>query len=156
MRGQSTTSWMAPLALLLAAGALALSLVMWLDRPGAAPAPREAVPPARMAAPLALAGKTGLLSRLAGERRAVLRIQLTFAAAGALQALCVAESADGTQAPCFAGAAAAGTWSLEGAALCLVAPAVGIGERTCYALSGTPPQVELAGQGLLAGTMSLR
>ncbi len=155
MPGRTATSWMAPLALLMAAGALALSLMMWWDRPGAAPAQRDAAAPPH-GAPLALAGKTGLMSRLAGERRAVMRIQLTFGPAGVLQAVCVAETADGTQAACFAGAATAGTWSLDGASLCLVAPAAGIVERACYALSGTPPQVELAGQGLLAGAMSLR
>lgn len=160
MSGKSETVWrgVALLGFVMAAAALALSLMFW-SRAGDKAETRVAAPPAPRAAPSstpALAGRTATLSRLLSERRAVARIQLGFGASGALDAACSAEAADGAQSPCFGAEKGTGTWSLSGARLCLSSAVVNLAAETCYELSGEAPALTLAGPGFLAGNMMLR
>jgi hypothetical protein len=136
------------------AAALGISLLLW-SRGAEKPAQSAAAPPV---APQghALAGKTGTLSRLLADRRAVARIQFGFRPNGALDASCRAETADGAESACFGDEKGTSTWSLQGTRLCLVAPAINLRAESCYELSGEAPSLQLAGSGFLAGNMMLR
>ena len=105
---------------------------------------------------LNLAGRTGTLSRISSERRAVMRIQLQFGAGGALAATCTTESAEGGQSPCFGQASGGGRWSLNGATLCVSSPVLDLPGNTCFQVSGSGNQLTLSGPGFLAGAMFLR
>lgn len=139
----------------LAAGAAALALhfsggIANRAAPSAAP-----VPPRSAAVP-ALTGRTATLSRLLAERRAVARVEMTFGDKGVLDVICRAEAADGAITACFGSEKGTGTWSIEGASLCISAAVLGLESAHCYALGGEPPALTLEGPGILAGNMRLR
>jgi hypothetical protein len=117
------------------------------DKPGAEP---------QRGGVVQLAGRTGTISRLSPERRVVMRMHLQFAAGGVMGVSCVAELADGGQGACFGQANGTGTWSLNGASLCLSSAVINLAERTCYQVSGSGGQLVLSGPGLLAGVMFVR
>jgi hypothetical protein len=75
---------------------------------------------------------------------------------GALTASCSAEAPDGAQSPCFGQQSGAGTWSLNGATLCLTSAVLGLGGQSCYQLSGEGNQLVASGPGIVAGPMFLR
>lgn len=156
MSGRSELVWRGLALLGFAMGGAAL-LLQLAGREGAEP--RAAVPEAQ--APTArvlpsLTGRTATMSRLLPERRAVARIRLVFGANGALEAACIAEAADGAQAPCFGAGNGSGTWSQNGARLCLASAVVDLAAEACYEVTGDAPALSLAGPGFLAGTMQLR
>ncbi len=140
----------------LISGAAALAL-QFTGRAGDRAATIAAAPstPRASAAP-ALAGRTATLSRLLPERRAVARIELVFGAKGVLNVTCRAEAADGAMSACFGDEKGTGTWSVEGASLCIAAAVLGLASPHCYGLGGEPPTLTLGGPGLLAGNIQLR
>lgn len=140
----------------LAAGAAALALHFSGDI-GKRAAPSAAAPvPPRAAAVPALAGRTATLSRLLAERRAVARVEMAFGDKGVLDVICRAEAADGAITACFGSEKGTGTWSIEGASLCISAAVLGLESAHCYALGGESPALTLEGPGILAGNMRLR
>jgi len=158
-RGDAIWRGIALLGLATGTAALVGTLLLWNRLATRAPETRIAAPRAPSApssGPLALAGRTGVLSRISPERRAVLRIQLTFGANGALDIACRAEGADGGESACFEREKGTGTWSLSAARLCVTAEALKLAPDSCYALSGETPNLVLAGPGILAGNMMLR
>lgn len=151
---ESIWRWIAVAGLATGSVALAGTVVLWLRMmPEVGTRASDAAPAAALPR---LDGRTGVLSRILAERRAVARIRLRFGAGGVLAASCLAEAAEGGVAACFAAAESAGTWALRDGALCLAAAAIDLADATCYALSGSDGQWTLAGPGLLAGTMQLR
>ncbi len=122
------------------------------------PAKREEAKPDAPARPggLQFAGRTGALSRLSAEKRAVMRIQMHFGAGGAMTVTCVTEQSGGAQAACFAQQSGPGTWTFNGTTLCIASAVINQPSNVCYQVSGTPPQIVLSGPGLLAGAMALR
>ncbi len=123
------------------------------DKP---PETAKAPEPAARPGAYQLAGRTGSLSRISPERRAVMRIHLQFGSGGTMGVSCVAELADGGQSGCFGQANGTGTWSLTGTTLCLASAVINLAARTCYQVSGAGNQVVLSGPGILAGAMFLR
>ena len=116
----------------------------------------DAPAPPRVSAAPALAGRTGTLSRLLSDRRAVARVEMAFGDKGVLDVICRAEAADGAVSACFGSEKGVGTWSVEGTSLCIAAAVLGLGSPHCYELGGEPPALTLAGPGFLAGNMRLR
>jgi hypothetical protein len=156
MSAKSEMLWRGVALAGLVAGAAALAL-QFTGRAGdraATPAAAPSMP--RASAAEALAGRTATLSRLLSERRAVARIELVFGAKGVLGVACRAEAADGAIAACFGDEKGAGTWSVEGASLCIAAAVLGLASPHCYQLGGEPPALTLVGPGFLAGNMQLR
>jgi serine/threonine protein kinase len=133
------------------------------DKPAEKP-PEATKPPETTKAPdphsrpgaFQLAGRTGRLSRISAERRAVMRIELQFGAGGALGASCSAESADGGQSACFGQRNGGGRWTLNGSTLCISSAVLNLPGNACYEVSGGGNQVRLAGAGFLAGAMLLQ
>jgi hypothetical protein len=129
-----------------------------VEAPKPAERPREAArppdPPAAAGA-YQFAGRTGVLSRISSERRAVLRVRLQFGAGGTLGVDCSAESADGGRSACYGQRTGGGRWALNGTTLCLSAAALNLPGNACYQVSGAGDQLTLAGGGFLAGTMRL-
>ena len=127
------------------------------EKPPEAPKPPEAAkaPEARPGA-LQLMGRTARLSRISSERRAVMRIEMQFGAAGALSVSCSAEAADGGQTACFGQRSGGGRWSLNGATLCISSPVINLPGNACYEVSGSGNQYRLSGGGLLAGALLLQ
>jgi hypothetical protein len=137
------------LGLAMGVAALGVSLLLWgrmTDRPAQSAAAQGP----------ALMGKTATFSRLLSDRRAVARIELSFRANGALDAVCRAEAADGTEAPCFGEEKGTGRWSLRGTRLCIVAPVINLPAEACYEVGGEAPSLRLAGTGYLVGNVMLR
>ncbi len=155
MSGRSEFVWRSMALLGFAMGGAAL-LLQLAGRTGEVPGAAAPQAKAPAAAVPALSGRTATLSRLLSERRVVARIRLAFGANGALEAACSAESADGALAPCFGAEKGPGTWSQNGARLCLASAVVDLAAEACYELSGEPPALTLAGPGFLAGMMQLR
>ncbi len=154
MSGKSETIWRIVALAGLAAGVAALALQF---TGGAGETTRAAAPSVpRAAAVPALAGRSATLSRLLSDRRAVARVELVFGAKGVLDATCRAEAADGAVSACFGDEKGTGTWSVEGASLCVAAPVLGLAAPHCYEVSGEPPALTLGGPGFLAGNLQLR
>jgi hypothetical protein len=156
MSGKGETVWRIVALAGLAAGVAALALQL---TGGGGERTRAAAPSVqRAAAPAvpALAGRSATLSRLLSDRRAVARVELVFGAKGVLDATCRAEAADGAVSACFGDEKGTGTWSVEGASLCIAAPVLGLAAPHCYEVSGAPPALILVGPGFLAGSMQLR
>lgn len=156
MSGKGEMFWRGIALAGFAAGVTALVLQFTGRARETAPAAVPSAPRAAAPAVPALTGRIATLSRLLSDRRAVARVELMFGANGVLDATCRAEAADGAMSACAGDEKGTGTWSVEGASLCVAAAVLGLGSPHCYVVSGEPPSLTLTGPGLLAGTMRLR